>query len=169
MRKNKPIITEAQLQIACVKFFRKKYSNFTIFAIPNGGDRRKIEASQLRYQGVTAGTSDLFISAPSRGFSGFYIEMKKPLPVLDMFSPEWQRNAEKIGRLQVLGVSYASSIPVLNVDLVPFGKSKKPVPYKSRLSDLQLKFASDVISKGYYFEEIYSLQGFIDALQWYLG
>ena len=54
-----------------------------LFAIPNGGARKRIEAARLVGLGVRAGVSDLFLSFPSMSapiYCGLYIEMKAPRP-----------------------------------------------------------------------------------------
>ena len=49
-----------------------------MFAIPNGGSRKggAIEGSHLKAQGVRAGVPDIFLAAPSRPYSGLFIELK---------------------------------------------------------------------------------------------
>lgn len=47
-----------------------------IFAIPNGGSRHKLEAANLKRQGVKAGVPDLFLPAAKGGFNGLFIELK---------------------------------------------------------------------------------------------
>ena len=47
-----------------------------IFHIPNGGSRNKIEAANLKKQGVRAGVPDLFIPVPRWSYHGMFIEMK---------------------------------------------------------------------------------------------
>ncbi len=54
-----------------------------LFAVPNGGARRPIEAARLKGLGVRSGVSDLFFSFPSPGTPpkhGLYIEMKAQKP-----------------------------------------------------------------------------------------
>lgn len=46
-------------------------------AIPNGGNRNRIEASRLKAEGVTSGIPDVFIPIPKQGWSGLYIEFKR--------------------------------------------------------------------------------------------
>ena len=79
---------EDNLQAACVEWFRFQYPNITIFSIPNGGSRNKIEAAKLKRTGVLAGVADLFVMRhkefPDKTFPdryvhfwhGLFIEMK---------------------------------------------------------------------------------------------
>lgn len=56
------IPTERQSQRTVVQYVRTKYPDVLIFAIPNGGSRNKIEAANLKKDGVLAGVPDLFIA-----------------------------------------------------------------------------------------------------------
>lgn len=47
-----------------------------MFHIPNGGSRNKIEAANLKRQGVKAGVSDIFLPIPNKKYHGLFIEMK---------------------------------------------------------------------------------------------
>lgn len=47
-----------------------------VYHIPNGGSRNKIEAANLKRQGVKAGVPDLCFPVPLHGYHGMYIEMK---------------------------------------------------------------------------------------------
>jgi len=49
-----------------------------LHAIPNGGERNKIQAGKLKAEGVRAGVADTFLPFPHAGFSGLYLEFKKP-------------------------------------------------------------------------------------------
>lgn len=78
--------TESRLQVSCVRWFRLQYPNYAsnLFAIPNGGKRNSIEASIMKYEGVTAGVPDMFLAvlrADTSGsnihlWPGMFIEMK---------------------------------------------------------------------------------------------
>jgi len=47
-----------------------------LFAIPNGGYRKPIEAINLKKQGVKAGVPDMFLPIPKKNFAGLWIELK---------------------------------------------------------------------------------------------
>ena len=49
---------------------------FPVYHIPNGGSRNKMEAANLKRQGVKAGVPDLHFPVALRGYHGMYIEMK---------------------------------------------------------------------------------------------
>ena len=50
---------EEILQTACITWFDYQYPHLSklLFAVPNGGSRHKIEAKNLKKQGVRAGVS----------------------------------------------------------------------------------------------------------------
>ena len=64
---------EAQEQAIVIQWCKMQEN---IYASPNGGYRNKVEAYNLKLQGVKSGVPDLFLSYPSKPFCGFYIEMK---------------------------------------------------------------------------------------------
>lgn len=47
-----------------------------IFHVPNGGTRNKIEAANLKRQGVKSGVPDLFLPVARHDYNGLFIEMK---------------------------------------------------------------------------------------------
>ncbi|HEV2917589.1 MAG TPA: VRR-NUC domain-containing protein [Candidatus Babeliales bacterium] len=69
-----PLITEYQAQCALVDWARLK--GLPLIAIPNGGKRTRWEGARQKKLGLLPGVSDLFLAIPSRGFGGFWIEMK---------------------------------------------------------------------------------------------
>lgn len=71
-----PKVSEHDIQVACVNWFRYKYPKFLIWAIPNGGQRNKIVAKKLKDEGVLSGVPDLHIPIAMKGYHGLYIEMK---------------------------------------------------------------------------------------------
>lgn len=50
-----------------------------MYAIPNGGSRNKIEAANLKKQGVNPGIPDVCLPVARGGYHGLYIEMKRRL------------------------------------------------------------------------------------------
>jgi hypothetical protein len=70
----------------------------TIFAIPNGGARGKIEAAIMKGEGVLAGVADLFVMHPNEhGMHGLFIEMKSATGRLSPMQKEFQKQARAQG------------------------------------------------------------------------
>ena len=78
MRKRKLISTlkilpsEHSEQVGFINWFRAKYSDVLIFAIPNGEKRAISVAKRLKMEGVVRGVPDLFVPAWT-----LWIEMKR--------------------------------------------------------------------------------------------
>ena len=76
----KPKTTEADEQKALMqwaKWQEKKYPELKLlYHCPNGGTRNKMEAANLKRQGVKAGVPDLFLPVPRSPKHGLFIEMK---------------------------------------------------------------------------------------------
>jgi hypothetical protein len=49
-----------------------------MFAIPNGGHRKKQVAAKLKAEGVKRGVPDICLPVARNGYNGLYIELKKP-------------------------------------------------------------------------------------------
>ena len=47
-----------------------------MYHIPNGGSRNRLEAANLKRQGVKAGVPDVHLPVPRGKFHGLYVEMK---------------------------------------------------------------------------------------------
>lgn len=69
---------ESKLQRMCVQWFRIHFPHLTMFAIPNGGRRGKVEAAIMKGEGVLAGVADLFLMLPNMEYNGLFIEIKTP-------------------------------------------------------------------------------------------
>jgi len=90
------MISEAKEQENLVYYLRLK--KIPHFAIPNGGSRNKIEAVNLKRQGVNPGVPDMMIPVPNKNYAGLFIEMKrKKGGVVSKYQKEW------ISRLNSLG------------------------------------------------------------------
>lgn len=58
-------------------FMSAKYPILNLmYHVPNGGSRNKIEAANLKRQGVKSGVPDICLPVPCSKFHGLYIEMK---------------------------------------------------------------------------------------------
>lgn len=95
---------EELMQVACVNWFRSEYgkyygynTKYLCFAVPNGGSRNKIEAVNLRNQGVTSGVSDLIIPIPNANYHGAFCELKVKPNVQEDNQKEFQAVIEKQG------------------------------------------------------------------------
>lgn len=73
-------MTESQHQAALFKWahlVRNKYPELELLHhIPNGGSRHKIEAVNLKRQGVKSGVPDLCLPVARGKYHGLYIELK---------------------------------------------------------------------------------------------
>lgn len=69
---------ESQIQQSCFKWFRLQFPNLAMlmFAVPNGGSRRRIEAAIMKSEGVTAGVADVLFLYPNSEYHGLCIEFK---------------------------------------------------------------------------------------------
>jgi len=65
---------ESQIQRAIVTALRLR--GLTVFAIPNGGARRRVEAAIMRGEGVLPGVPDLCVPGPSGRTT--WLEVKAP-------------------------------------------------------------------------------------------
>lgn len=70
--------TEQKFIFDWAKLNYNKYPclEWCLFAIPNGGSRNKLEAVNLKRQGVKAGVSDMTLQVARGGFHGLWIELK---------------------------------------------------------------------------------------------
>lgn len=60
-----------------------------LFAVPNGGLRKKATAGKLKAEGVRPGMTDLVLPYPSRGYHGLYLETKLQTGVLAFEQRDW--------------------------------------------------------------------------------
>jgi len=76
--------TEYAIQAAVMDWARdpehiKKYPELPmLFHVPNGGQRSKITGARLKRIGVKAGIPDLHLPVARNGYTGLWIELKKP-------------------------------------------------------------------------------------------
>lgn len=92
---------EASEQMALISWCRLQKTKYPeldlIFAIPNGGSRHKLEAVNLKKQGVKAGVPDLCLPVPKGQYSGLFIELKYGKNKATEKQMEWIENLNKQG------------------------------------------------------------------------
>lgn len=82
-------------QIVVVEYMKLRHPKVRFFAVPNGGQRNKVVAAQLKAEGVSPGVPDLVFPTARGGYFGLYLEMKKrelrgwPKPVTRDNQTEW--------------------------------------------------------------------------------
>jgi hypothetical protein len=95
---------EAELQSACVRYFRLRWPKLSgvFFAIPNGGSRNPIEARNMKVQGTLAGVADLLLLKSSNGYGALCIEMKSESGRQSQSQKEFQSAAQQAGNRYVV-------------------------------------------------------------------
>ncbi len=68
-----------------------------MFHIPNGGSRNRLEAANLKRQGVKAGVPDILLPSPRGKYHGLFIELKvaKNKPTVNQIN--WLQQLSKQG------------------------------------------------------------------------
>ncbi|APA83255.1 VRR-NUC domain-containing protein [Francisella tularensis] len=74
MKVPKSIMSEHDIQVAYVQWFRARYPKYILQAIPNGGHRHFLTGVKLKKEGVLAGSPDLEIKLPEGKV--IHVEMK---------------------------------------------------------------------------------------------
>jgi hypothetical protein len=91
--------TEHEEQREFVQWFRQKFPEIRIFAIPNGGHRHKATAMKLKVEGVCRGVPDLFVPELL-----LWIEMKRETGgKTSADQKNWIKYLKKIGHKCVIG------------------------------------------------------------------
>lgn len=99
------------------------------FHVPNGGSRNKIEATNLKRQGVKSGVPDIAIAAARSGYNSLFIEMKHGNNRVTANQKVW------IDRLRALGNAVAvcySAEEAINV-IRSYGKGELG-PYRKEMA-----------------------------------
>lgn len=110
---------ESVLQQNCVKWFRLQYPKLALllFAVPNGGARKRVEAAIMKAEGTTAGVSDLILLFPSKHYHGLCIEMKWEKGKQQPSQKKWQRAVEEAGFKYVIARSFDQFMDEINTYL----------------------------------------------------
>jgi hypothetical protein len=104
---------EADIQTEFFNNVRLVFPNIPdklIFAVPNGGSRNKIEAANLKRQGVKAGISDTILLIPSGNYASLCIEFKTEKGEQTEAQKEFQQQAESNGNKYVIVRSVTEAI-----------------------------------------------------------
>ena len=101
------IPTEAEEQAAFIEWaelYRQKYPELAmLYHVPNGGSRHKLEAVNLKRQGVKKGVPDLCLPVARRGYHSLYIEMKRSKGGrLTQEQKGWIQNLRNYGNLAIV-------------------------------------------------------------------
>lgn len=110
---------ESKIQQVSVRWFRLQYPKLALnlFAVPNGGARRKIEGAIMKAEGVTRGVSDLILLYPSKGYHGLCIEMKTQKGKQQPSQKIWQRAVEETDYKYVICHSFDEFMNEINAYL----------------------------------------------------
>ncbi len=110
---------EASLQSACVRWFGYQYPalNRLLIHVPNGGSRNKIEAYNMKLQGVVSGVADLLLLTPRKGFGCLCIEMKADKGRQSENQKAWEAEAKKHGNCYVVCRSIDEFMNIINTYL----------------------------------------------------
>ncbi|MDR1348290.1 MAG: VRR-NUC domain-containing protein [Prevotellaceae bacterium] len=88
---------EASLQTACVQWFNLQYPQYggLLIHVPNGGSRNRIEARNMKRQGVTAGVADLLLLIPRHAYGCLCIEMKVERGRQSEAQERWEKQTQR--------------------------------------------------------------------------
>ena len=86
-----------------------------LFAVPNGGSRNRIEAHNLKLEGVKAGVPDICLPVPCGDYHGLYIELKRTQGgVVSDAQKEWIETLNERGYLAVVAKGATEAIKVIS-------------------------------------------------------
>lgn len=85
------------------------------YHIPNGGSRNRIEAHNLKLEGVKAGVPDICLPVPCGDYHGLYIELKRTKGgVVSDAQKEWIEMLNDRGYLAVVANGATEAIKVIS-------------------------------------------------------
>lgn len=119
-KKRKHSSEEADIQsefFKKVKLFFPHIPEKLIFAVPNGGSRNKIEAANLKRQGVKAGIADVILLIPKKGFACLCLEFKTKTGRQSAEQKEFQKQAENCGSKYIVVRSVKEAIDEMKIYL----------------------------------------------------
>lgn len=84
-----------------------------LFAVPNGGSRHKIEAANMKRQGVKRGIADVILQVPKKGYASLCLEFKTSTGRQSDEQKEYQRQVELAGSKYVVVKSVQQAIKTM--------------------------------------------------------
>lgn len=107
---------EERLQTGCIRWFDYQFPELSklLFAVPNGGSRNKVEAYNLKRQGVRSGVSDLIFLHPTNEYSFHCIEFKSSIGRQSKEQKEFQQVVELMGGKYHLVRDFDSFVKIIN-------------------------------------------------------
>lgn len=84
-----------------------------MYHIPNGGSRNKIEAANLKKQGVKAGVPDICLPVSRSGYHGMYIELKAGNNKTTEKQDEWLEDLSEQGYYTTVCYGWAEASEVI--------------------------------------------------------
>jgi hypothetical protein len=109
----KPVQREAAIQSEFFRVFPLKFPhipNKLLFAVPNGGSRNKLEAANLKRQGVKAGVADVILQVPAKWYNCLCLEFKTPSGKQSPEQQEFQRQIELAGGKYIVARSVQEAL-----------------------------------------------------------
>ena len=100
-----------------VKLFYPQIPDKLLFSVPNGGSRNKIEAANLKRQGVKSGVADVILLVPKGGFASLCLEFKTKTGKQSPEQKEFQKQAENCGSKYVIVRSVKEAIEEMKIYL----------------------------------------------------
>lgn len=112
--KKKSEATEQALLMDWANLMSNTYKELSLlFHIPNGGSRNRLEAINLKRQGVKAGVPDLFLPVSRHGKNGLFIEMKFGKNRTTNLQEQWLKNLNKQGYAAVVCYGFEDAVGVI--------------------------------------------------------
>jgi len=116
--KKKRVVKHEEADIQ-TEFFDKVFKVFPtlprklLFAVPNGGSRNKVEAANMKKQGVTPGVADVILLIPKKGYASLCLEFKTAAGRQSDEQKEFQKQAEMCRSKYVIVRSAMEAITVI--------------------------------------------------------
>ena len=96
---------------------QSEFFNKVPLFFPNGGSRHKIEAANMKRQGVKRGVADVILQIPKKGYASLCLEFKTSTGKQSPDQKEYQRQVEMAGGKYVIVRSVEQAIRELQLYL----------------------------------------------------